>query len=121
MEPQELRAIVIERRKKLGLTQTELAQRAEVSLGTVQNIEAGKTKTHRTKREAVLGALGVATQADGSVDDSNDAILRAWPTDVSVFLDVLGAYLTRFDEPVRLQVIHKLTRQIFLEGPHEEM
>lgn len=114
MDAEELRTLVVEGRKKRGLTQDELAERAGVSLGTVQNIEGAKTKTQRDKREKVLGALGLS---DTDEPQPPEGVERTWPADVSVFLDVLGTYLLRFDEPTRLQVIHDVTRQIFTNGP----
>jgi transcriptional regulator with XRE-family HTH domain len=50
---------VITSRKALGLTQTELARRARVSLAFVYLIERGKGTARSDKAIAVLRALGL--------------------------------------------------------------
>lgn len=48
-----------EARKSSGLTQSELASRAGLSLATLQNIEAGKANPELATLERVLQALGM--------------------------------------------------------------
>lgn len=54
-----LAAVVVERRKLLGLRQEDLADLAEVSPRFVQLVEAGKPSVRLDKVEAVLSALGL--------------------------------------------------------------
>lgn len=46
-------------RKKLGLSQTELSDLANVSLNLVSQVEAGKTTAHIAKILDILHALGL--------------------------------------------------------------
>lgn len=98
------------RRKTLKLTQGAVAEAAGVGLRTVQNFEGGGAVPQPANRTAMWAALGV-----NITDEESDVevVERSWPADVSVFLDVMGAYLTRFDEAERLRIIHSVTRQIF--------
>lgn len=48
-----------EERTRLGLTQSELAQRAGVSLPTIQNMEAGRANPSLATLNAVLDGLGL--------------------------------------------------------------
>ena len=56
-------------RELLGLTQSELAHRAGVSLPTVQNLEAGRANPTQATLSAVLEALGFQVQAVASPAD----------------------------------------------------
>lgn len=60
---QSLAAVVVERRKLLGLRQQDLADLADVSLRFVQLVEAGKPSVRLDKVEAVLLALGLRLTA----------------------------------------------------------
>lgn len=94
-------------RKQKGLTQQQLANRAGVGLGVVGNLERGKTRPTPANRLAVMNALGLdPNEPEGEVGET-----RHWPRDVSVFVDVMGLYLTSLPEDERYQVIHDLTRQ----------
>ena len=46
-------------RERLGLTQADLAEAAGVAVGTIQNIESGKTTPQRAKLAPVLEFLGL--------------------------------------------------------------
>lgn len=102
--PQRVRA----ERKKRGWSQQELADRANVSVRTVQMFEGGKSTGTPANRRAVLDALGIANN-NGTAAETR----AGWPEPVKIFLDMLGAYLMTFPEERRLDVMHDLTRQIF--------
>lgn len=53
-----------EERGRLGLTQSELAHRAGVSLPTIQNIEAGRANPSLATLNAVLDALGLRLEIE---------------------------------------------------------
>lgn len=100
------------RRKALKLSQGAVAQAAEVGLRTVQNFESGGASPQPSNRAAMWAAVGGDDEAEAAAQPT-ETVERTWPADVSVFLDVIGAYLSRFDEAERLRMIHGLTRQIF--------
>ena len=104
-----LRARARDRRKELGLTQKQMAERAGISVRAYQNFENAKGWPQPTNLEAILGATGV--------DSTPDAIAVAtrgdWPGDIKVFLDMLGAYLATMDDEQRLESIYRMTREVF--------
>jgi len=53
-----LAEFVKERRKEVGLTQEEFADRADVALTVVRKIEQGKTKLNMDKVNLVLAMFG---------------------------------------------------------------
>ena len=58
---------ILEKRLELGLTQTELAARAGVSMITISRIERGAHAPTRNTKQAIAAALGmtaVLTQGD---------------------------------------------------------
>lgn len=95
------------KRKRWG--QDELAKRAEVSLGVVSNLERKKTRPQPANERAILTALGIETPEDAEVIEEER---RAWPSDVAVFLDVMGLFLSAVPETARAEIIHDLTRQV---------
>lgn len=95
------------KRKRWG--QQELADRAEVSLGVVSNLERKKTRPQPMNERAILTALGIETPEDAQVHEEER---RRWPADVAVFLDVMGLFLTGIPERARAEIIHDLTRQV---------
>jgi transcriptional regulator with XRE-family HTH domain len=95
------------KRKRWG--QQELAERAQVSLGVVSNLEREKTRPQPANERAILSALGIETADDA---EQNDEERRAWPADVAVFLDVMGLFLSARPEADRAEIIHDLTRKV---------
>lgn len=98
---------VARKRKRWG--QQELAERADVSLGVVSNLERKKTRPQPGNERAILTALGIETVDDA---EQNDEERRAWPPDVAVFLDVMGLFLTAVPNGDRAEIIHDLTRRV---------
>lgn len=95
------------KRKRWG--QQELAERAQVSLGVISNLERKKTRPQPANERAILKALGLETEDDAVAIDEER---RDWPRDVAVFLDVMGLFLTAVPESQRADIIHDMTRQI---------
>lgn len=94
-------------RRDKRLSQQELANRAGVTLGVVGNLERGKTKPTPANQRAIMKVLDLdPDEPEGEVGET-----RHWPRDVSVFVDVMGLYLSSLPEDERYQVIHDLTRQ----------
>lgn len=117
-----LRRRFIAKRKELGLSQKQVAKQSGVSLRAISAFETGESMPQRSNMEALLEVVPVPIEpaAEGPRPEPTEVVTRAWPPDVSVFLDVLGAYLTRFPEDERLGIIHDMTRQIFLGRPRHE-
>lgn len=59
MKPQDIPLVVRRRRKELGLTQSELADLAEVSERLVRDLEGGRLTIGTDKFLAILDALGL--------------------------------------------------------------
>lgn len=95
-------------RKARRLTQQQLADEAGVSLGVIGNLENGKTVPQGANRRAIAKALGEDVFEDGTAQAARDM----WPTDVSVFTDVLGGYLARLDPEARAEQVAEWMAQI---------
>jgi transcriptional regulator with XRE-family HTH domain len=96
-------------RRRRRWTQQELADAADVSLGTVSNFERRKSDPQAAHLRAILRALDIEAEgADWQVSQTRSG----WPPDVRVFLDVMGVYLTALNDEKRESVIHNLTHQI---------
>lgn len=108
----DLRNRVRDRRKALGLTQEQMAERADVSLRAYQNFETGKGWPQRANLHKILSAAGVELDPDTLAAATRDE----WTRDVKVFLDMLGAYLDTMSDQERLEFIHRITREVF-NGP----
>ena len=108
MSHQDFAARVRAERKSRRWTQQELADKASVSLRTVQMFETRKAEPQPENLRLILAAVGINPD-----DEVADATREDWPLDVKVALDMIGAYLVTFSEDQRLDVIHDLTRQIF--------
>lgn len=106
-------ARVHKERKARGWTQAQLAERADVSLRTVQNVEGRKTTPQPANLRAILAALDIDLDGDEVAAETR----ATWPPEVQVFLDMLGAYLMAMPERTRLEAIHDITRQIFTASP----
>lgn len=114
----ELRKRFIKARKELGLSQKQVAEQSGVSLRAISAFETGDSMPQRSNLEALLEVVPVPPAPEPvplRLTAAPDDVTRAWPADVSVFLDVLGAYLVRFPEAERLRLIHDVTRQIFTQ------
>ena len=98
----------VERRKRRW-TQRELADRAEVHLGTVSNFERRKSDPQAAHLRAILRVLGIEAEAG---DRRANRTREEWPQDVKTFLDVMGIYLSAIPDAEREQVIYDITRQI---------
>jgi HTH-type transcriptional regulator / antitoxin HipB len=68
--PSDLSSLVRGRRRELGWSQSELAQRAGASYRWIVNLEAGKASVHMDMVLAALAALGLALDASVVSDDS---------------------------------------------------
>lgn len=96
--------------KKWG--QQELADRAHVSLGVVNNLERAKTRPQPANLRSIFGALDLETEENGREEET-----RSWPPDVAVALDVIGLVLTALPEQERSEKIKQLTRQLLMVHP----
>jgi len=113
----ELRERVRRERKRLGLTQKQLAERAGMSERAYQDFEAGRRQPQSPNLRAILREVGVTL--DGEIIATGEQV--AWPREIAVFLDMLGAYLLTMGEDRRLNVIHDLTRQVFVTERQREL
>jgi transcriptional regulator with XRE-family HTH domain len=95
------------KRKRWG--QRQLAEKANVSLGVVSNLERGKTRPQPANERRILSALDIETDEDAA---QNEEDRREWPRDVAVFLDVMGLFLKGVPEQARADIIHDMTRQV---------
>lgn len=95
------------KRKRWG--QQKLADQAGVSLGVVSNLERKRTRPQPGNERQILKALGLETSEDAAQINEER---RDWPSDVAVFLDVMGLFLTAVPESVRADIIHDLTRVV---------
>jgi transcriptional regulator with XRE-family HTH domain len=86
----------------MHLTQQQVADLANVSTGTVANIESGRTVPQATKLRGVMQVLGI--NEDGTL---------SYPKDVQVLLDVIGAWLTKMPDSDRQDAIRVITELIF--------
>lgn len=95
-------------RKSRGWTQRQMAEQAGVSLRTYQNFEnrAG------TPQGANLRAILKAVEIDTIGEDTAEATRDAWPPDIRVYLDVIGAFLSTMSEEERADFMHDSTRRI---------
>lgn len=96
-------------RKNRRWTQRELADRAEVHLGTVSNFERRKSDPQASHLRSILRVLGI--EAEGGDQRANHT-REEWPQDVKTFLDIMGIYLTALPDERREQIIYDITRQI---------
>lgn len=104
-----LAVTVRDARKRKRWGQQELAERAQVSLGVVSNLERAKTRPQPANERAILTVLGIETAEDAATYDEER---RAWPPDVAVALDVWGLFLTATPDGARAEMIHDITRQL---------
>ena len=74
----DIAAIIKERRARLGLSQQDLAEFAEVGIATVKDIERGKGNPSLHTLQKIMTVLGlemiIQTKKTGYMDDNYDAI-----------------------------------------------
>ena len=100
---------VRDERKRRGLTQKQFAERVGMSTRAYQDFETGHRDPQSPNLRRILAEAGLTLDGEDAVTGEQ----VAWPRDIAVFLDMLGAYLLTLDEDRRLRVIHDVTRQIF--------
>lgn len=93
-------------RRQRRMTQEELAEAANVSLGVVSNLERKLTRPQPANEAAILAALDIEQEEPREVEDDR----HEWPLDVAVVLDVIGLRLTSIPEADRPAAIRDLTR-----------
>lgn len=106
-----------DRRKAKGKTQQAAAREIGVGPRTVQNFESGAATPQPANLRKMLRWAGLERE---ELPEGTELTERAWPKEVSVFLDVIAAYLMTFDEDERLRRIHAVTRQIFVSRHESE-
>lgn len=99
-------------RRAMRLTQAEVAKRAGISLGTYQTFETGRSMPQAGNLQAILDVFGDRFSADAADAAIAESTREAWPGDVRVFLDVMGAFLMTMSDDERLAFIHDETRRI---------
>lgn len=99
-------------RKARKWTQQELADAAETSLGTIQNLESGKRQTHPNTVIAVKAALGIA--------GDEAATVSSWPNDVKVIVDMVGLWLVAQSPDDRERFAVEMTRRIIGSAPSSQ-
>lgn len=107
MAEQDVRAAVRDARKRLRLTQQEVADLAGLSLRAYNGYERGEFQPQRANMAVILSAVGMDMQVHG--DDGE----VAWSPDVQVFLDTIGAYLEQLTDAERIRFMREETRRIF--------
>lgn len=110
----ELAERVREARKAMGLTQADFARKAGVGARTYQMFEGAKSVPQPANLRAILRAAGLdETQINPTGDPTAVAVVRTWPADVSLFLDVMGDYLVSLNDDDRAQVMRDVTRSLY--------
>lgn len=89
-------------RKARRWTQQDLADKADVSLGTVQNAEAAKSVPQLSNRRAILAAVGLTEEGDPATPR------EGWPDDVRVALNVVGLWLEQVEGEEREARIRRI-------------
>lgn len=105
----ELGAEIRSARKARKMTQQQLAAAAHISLRTVASIERGEHATQSGNVEAVLRVLDLDVDAERARSN--------WPAEVTVFLDMMGAYLSSLPESQRLTRIGEIVRRELYRPP----
>lgn len=89
-------------RREQGMTQAQLATASGVSYRTIQDVEGDKhEKPQRGTRLALNAVLGIA----GDPDEER----AAWPEDVRVILDIVGAYLMTITPEQRIRWVSRIS------------
>ena len=89
---------------KLGWTQDQLAEMTGLSARAVSAFVRHETVPNETTLDAIASAIGY-------VQDPAE-VRAAWPTDVSVFLDLLGVWLMARPEAERRAIMRELAHQV---------
>jgi transcriptional regulator with XRE-family HTH domain len=90
-------------RDERGWSQQALADRAGVPKRTIQDIELDKVAQPQRRTKMKLAA---ALEIEGDAHETREG----WPTDVKVYLDIMGAFLAALPEQRRLDVMSGITR-----------
>lgn len=103
-----------DQRKRLKLTQRQVAERAGIGLRTYQLFEKGETTPQPANMAAIAAALGIdlAPELRVAPPTNGDAPDIEWPADIDAFVSMMGAFLITLDEDKRRAFIHDLTRWI---------
>jgi transcriptional regulator with XRE-family HTH domain len=106
-------------RKARGWSQPELAERAELSTGTVSATERGLSFPQQDNLDRLLGVLGISLEDDGGDSDPEPSTEFAWgkwfealPRDSRSTLYMIGLYLERLEPDDRDVRIREITRAI---------
>lgn len=97
-------------REDRGLTQAEVAEAVGMSLRAYGDFETGKThRLQARNRRSLMRFFGWDRESEpaDTVAESDE-----WPPDIRVFLDMIGAFLSRMDEESRLAWMREETRRI---------
>lgn len=86
-------AQIRQHRRARKWTQAQLAEAAGVSVRMIQDAESGK----HTPQPENMRAIAAALEVEGVPEETR----AAWPADVQVFLDIMGATLTAMSEADR--------------------
>lgn len=93
----ELGAEIRAMRAGQNLSQKQLAEKADVSVRAIRNLEAGRTKMQPGNLGAVLDALGYQRPE------------QPWDDSVDAFLQMVGWRLTRLSPDARTSMIGRIT------------
>lgn len=107
---EELRAQVRAARKRLKLTQEDVAGKVGLSLRTYQSFESGGSWPQKANLRAILQALDL----NGDRADVESAGAE-WSADVRVFLDTIAVYLEQLTDAERHRFMREETRRIFAQ------
>lgn len=86
-----------------GWSQQRLADESGVPKRTIQEVEGDKVAQPQRRTKLKLAA---ALDIEGDPDETRES----WPTDVKVYLDIMGAFLSALPEARRLEVMSAITR-----------
>jgi transcriptional regulator with XRE-family HTH domain len=98
-------------RKRRRMTQAQVAEAAGLSLGVINNLENGRSLPQAANRDAIVRVIG----EDVFGGELADAARAAWPRDVQVFTDVLGAHLAALSPEKADDLIRRWMAEILSE------
>lgn len=95
-------------RKARKMNQQDVADKAGVSLGTINNLENARSLPQRKNRAAIVAAIGEDIFDEGLADQAR----LGWDDDVQVFTEVIGGYLNALTPAQRAEVVTRWMREI---------